>query len=83
MELPKLPKHKTMFLNTIYKGGESTFEYYTAEQMQEYARQAVLMEREACAFTCTTLPVLEVNGNEALAYFLAIEYCVKAIRART
>ncbi len=81
MELPKLPKHKTMFLNTIYKDLESTFEYYTAEQMQEYARQAVLMEREACAVLCeeTVVGTRGPCGQQLRGH----DYLAAEIRART
>jgi hypothetical protein len=43
MELPKMPFHAK---------SDDFRDLYTAKQMQEYARQAVLMEREACAMLC-------------------------------
>ncbi len=73
MELPKLPEPEELGMD-FNKGWDGVRAYgYTAKQMQEYARQAVLMEREACAKLCESL-----IGTRAYAW-----HCEQAIRART
>lgn len=67
MELPKLPSGEKF--DDVY--GE---ECYTTDQMQEYARQAVLMEREQCAKVCEEAHELMNSSFQGAA---------EAIRART
>ena len=77
MELPELPEAAVKL--KLVAGLTGWIEdRYTAEQMQEYARQAVLMEREACAMVCDKESDENCGDSGVVA-----EYCAKLIRSRT
>lgn len=76
MEFPKLPEKD--IISYDYAG--IPIYAYTADQMQDYARQAVMMEREACAKLCDS----DWNGDsDTYDYSEACNDCASAIRART
>jgi hypothetical protein len=75
MELPELPPY-------MY-GRECgpNERVYTAEKVQDLMRQAVLMEREACAQVCDTFAV-KITLTGGLTSFDPAD-CASAIRSRT
>lgn len=74
MEFPKLP-----VTNVVVDGlWEEQYGPYTAEQMQEYARQAVLAERNACINI-----IHEIALTMSSAARSACNVCAESIRART
>jgi hypothetical protein len=86
MELPKLP------IPDVAEGCDAgppeqgaSQDFYTAEQMQEYARQAVLMERDGVV---NILDRIKPAGGRAwtaeqAACFDCLTYAIKEIMLRT
>lgn len=84
MELPKLPEKD--IISYDYAG--IPIYAYTADQIQDYARKAVLMEREACAKVCDDKATRNFtwaseNSDKYHAQADWAELCAAAIRART
>ena len=62
----------------------SPFNYYTDDQMREYANLAAAHEREVCALVCEDLPAPpDVLRDRASVWDVATLDCAAAIRARS
>lgn len=77
MKLPRLPKpigtnvtHKKCYIGSVY----------TAEQMKEYAKKAVIEEREACAKVCDDMRPSEAKYD--MRFNAACTLNADTIRAR-
>lgn len=95
VELPPLPEHAAAWVipgddggslkewvdAKAFSEGEFTAPLFTASQMREYARQAVLAERERCAKVCEDIYDDPAGNNGYDAYYTRpyLE-CAEAIR---
>jgi len=62
----------------------SPFNYYTADQMREYANLVAAHEREQCALVCEDLPAPpDVPRDRATVWDVATLDCAAAIRQRS
>lgn len=75
IQMDDLMLPEPLVLKTGYTIGFDKPDAYTADQMREYAKQAVEAEREACAKVCAVIGARETD-------FEAHD-CYSAIRART